>query len=291
VNKKTIKAKILRFNPAVDKKPYYQIYDVPIESEMSVMDVLDYIYHNIDSTLAYYSHTACRHGVCGRCTLIINGRASLACQTIVHEDIIIEPLPNFKVIRDLVYAASEKDIMLPLKEAEKEVEITSKRLGLLHLSYAKTVMEELGEEKGLEIIAKAIKYYGILIGEKTKDEVEAKGLDLSPENFDKGESLRVPKFGMHSKIELVKVNGELRIRAYGCALAKVWKEFDEEKLGRLYCYVDVAKYMAYNPNYKLVHITTIPDGSDYCEFAIKKTTKKERIDFSAKNKAWFHIDK
>jgi hypothetical protein len=286
-----IKAKILRFNPAVDEKPYYQTYDVPIESEMSVMDILDYIYYNIDSTLAYYSHTACRRGVCGRCTLIINGRASLACQTTVHEDIIIEPLPNFKVIRDLVYAVSEKEKMIPLKEAEKEVEITSRRLGLLHLSYAKTIIEEFGEEKGLEIIAKAIKYYGILIGKKTKDEVQAKGFDLSPENFDRGDSLRVPKFGMHSKIETVKVNGELRTRAYGCALAKVWKEFGEEKLGRLYCYVDVAKYMAYNPNYKLVHITTIPDGSDYCEFAIKKTTKKDKTDFSAENKAWFHIDR
>ncbi len=291
MNQKMIKAKILRFNPAIDEKPYYQTYEIPMESEMSVMDVLDYIHHNIDSTLSYYSHTACRRGVCGRCTLIINGRASLACQTIVHNDVTIEPPPNFKVIRDLAYKTFEKAKMIPLKEAEKEVEITSRRLGLLHLSYAKTIMEELGEEKGLEIIAKAIKNYGIMIGEKTKDEVQSKGLNLSPENFDKGESLRVPKFGMHSKIETIEVNGELRTRAYGCALAKVWKEFGGEKLGRLYCYVDVAKYMAYNPNYKLVHIKTIPDGNDYCEFAVKKTTKKERMDFLAKNKPWLYIDK
>jgi hypothetical protein len=81
------------------------------------------------------------------------------------------------------------------------------------------------------------------------------------------------------------------VRAYKCALGEVWKEYGEEKLGRLYCYVDPAKYMAYNPNYKLVHIKALPDGDDYCELTVRPTTEQERKDFSSEKKDWRYIDK
>lgn len=181
--------------------------------------------------------------------------------------------------------------MIPLDEAKREVEITSRRIALLHLSYAKTLVEELGEEKGRELIAKAIKDYGIRIGEKTRKEVLDQGLEPTPENFSAGKSLRIPKFGMHDRIETVEVDGEPRRRAYGCVLGKLWKEYGEEKLGRLYCYVDPAKYMAYNPNFKLIHIKVVPEGHEYCEFAVRPTTEKERKDFLTKDKDWFYIDK
>ena len=83
----------------------------------------------------------------------------------------------------------------------------------------------------------------------------------------------------------------LSFRAYGCAMAKVWKEYGEETLGRLYCYVDPAKYMAYNPNYKLAHTHALPDGDSYCEFCIKKTTPQERRAFSSEEKDWQFIDR
>jgi len=181
--------------------------------------------------------------------------------------------------------------MIPLDEAKQAVASASRRIALLHLSYARTLIEELGEKKGMELIAKAIKDYGIRIGKKTREEVLSQGLEPSPENFSSGVSYRLPKFGMHDRIETVKVEGEPRIRAYGCVLAKVWKEYGEEKLGRLYCYMDVAKYMGYNTNYKLVHTKTVPDGNDYCELAVKPTTEKERKDFLSKDKDWFYIDK
>lgn len=96
---------------------------------------------------------------------------------------------------------------------------------------------------------------------------------------------------MHERIETVEVEGEPRVRAYGCVLAKVWQEYGEEKLGRLYCYMDVAKYMGYNPNYKLIHTKTVPEGDEYCELVVGPTTEKERKDFSAKDKDWLYIDK
>jgi len=182
--------------------------------------------------------------------------------------------------------------MIPLDEAKRAIESVSRRVALLHLSYAKTIIEELGEERGLELIAKAIKDYGVRIGEKTREEVLRLGLEPTPENFNAGESYRVPAFGMHDKIEIVKVNDEERVRIHGCILAKVWQEYGEERIGRLYCYMDVAKYMGYNPNYKQIHTKTIPDGHPYCELTIKPTTEEERRIFqTGKGKDWLIIDK
>jgi hypothetical protein len=180
--------------------------------------------------------------------------------------------------------------MVPLDVAKQAVASVSRRVALLHLSYAKTLIEELGMEKGLELIAKAIREYGVRIGEKTREEVLSRGLQPTPENFSIGESYRLPPFGMHDKIEIVEVNNEQRMRVYGCMLARVWREYGEERIGRFYCYMDVAKFMGYNPNYKQIHVRTIPDGDPYCELVVRPTTEEDRRMFlTAKN--WFLIDK
>jgi predicted hydrocarbon binding protein len=181
--------------------------------------------------------------------------------------------------------------VVPLDEARQGIASVSRRLALLHIAYAKAIIDEVGEERGMKIIAKAIKEYGRVIGEKTRNEVLSQGLDPVPENFDKGPTYRIPDFGMHDRIEVVEVEGEPRIRAYGCVLAKVWRELGENRLGRLYCYMDVAKYMAYNPKYKLVHVKCVPDGDEYCEFVVRPTTEEERRDFNSEGKEWFYIDR
>jgi len=180
---------------------------------------------------------------------------------------------------------------VPFEEAKRAVESVSRRVALLHLSYAKTIMKELGEDKGRKIIAKAIKDFGMRMGQETRKEVLDQGLEALPKNFNAGNSYALPNFGIHEKIENIKVEGEPRARFYGCKFAKVWKEYGEEKLGRLYCYMDVAKYMGYNPDYKFVHTKTTPDGDDYCELAVRPTTRKERKDFSTENRDWLYIDK
>ena len=98
--------KVPRFDPSKDKRIRYQTYRVPIQFGMSILDALEYIYENLDTSLGYYGHAACRRGVCGRCTLIINGKASLACQTLMSMKVTIEPPGKFKVIRDLAYSTT-----------------------------------------------------------------------------------------------------------------------------------------------------------------------------------------
>ncbi len=98
----SIRVKVFRYDPNYDKEPHYQTYVVPYEEGMSVMNALDYIYYNMDSTLAFYDHAGCYLGICYRCTAKVNGKPSLMCQNKVTEDILVEPLEKRKIIRDLV---------------------------------------------------------------------------------------------------------------------------------------------------------------------------------------------
>ena len=187
----------------------------------------------------------------------------------------------------------KKDISsISTEQAGKALASASRRIALLHLAYAKAIVKELGEERGTRLISEAIKDYAVKIGNKTKEEVEAKGLETIPENFGAGDSYALPDFpGMHSGRETVeKEDGTRRFRAYGCVLGEVWREYGEEKLGRLYCYMDTAKYMGYNPHYKYVHIKAVPEGDECCEFEIRRTTAREREDFETEGRDWFYMD-
>ncbi len=186
---------------------------------------------------------------------------------------------------------TEEKTMIPLDEAVKEAEMASRRIGLLHLAYAKTLVAELGKEEGKKMALKAIETYGKMIGEKTKQEVEKMGMEPIPQNFGAGDSRDLPRIGMHEGRQVKEEDGKRVITTRGCALAKVWREYDEEELGGWYCYVDPAKYMYYNPNYKLIHKEAMPfSGGDACEFAVEETSESERDDFAKGNADWETID-
>ncbi len=102
-----IDVKVFRFDPSVDDQPYYKTYEVPWEFNMSAMSALDFIYQNLDSTLAYYDHAGCDLGICARCTGRINGKPGLFCQTAVKGDIILEPRKKDRVLKDLITAPKE----------------------------------------------------------------------------------------------------------------------------------------------------------------------------------------
>lgn len=82
-----------------------QTYEVPYLYEtMTVMDVLDYIYTNLDHTLAYFKHSSCNHAICGRCLVKMNGKPVLACAKQIDpeaDSIKLSPAQG-TVIRDLV---------------------------------------------------------------------------------------------------------------------------------------------------------------------------------------------
>ncbi len=108
MKEKEITATVFRFDPSVDSKPYYKSYNVPIISGTSAMDILDYIYQNLDDTLSYYDHAGCALGICMRCMGRINGKPCLLCQTMVEEDVTLEPLSRKEVVKDLISKRKEK---------------------------------------------------------------------------------------------------------------------------------------------------------------------------------------
>jgi len=96
--------KILRFNPEVDSESYYRTYTVPTRPEERILDCLNRIRWEQDGTLGY--RMSCAHGICGSDAMKINGRCALSCQTLIKdcsgEEILLEPLPSFKVLKDLI---------------------------------------------------------------------------------------------------------------------------------------------------------------------------------------------
>ena len=101
---KEIIFKIRKYDPGKDKEPHWENYKVPVHKGMTVLDGLHEIKSGIDSTLGM--RYSCRMGVCGSCAMLINGKPSLACNTqvlhVTSSILCIAPLPNFKIIRDLV---------------------------------------------------------------------------------------------------------------------------------------------------------------------------------------------
>jgi hypothetical protein len=160
--------------------------------------------------------------------------------------------------------------MVSAEEARQAVEDMSRRVALLHICYARTLVEELGEEMGRELIKKAIWEYGTRIGLRTRERVDAMGLEPTVENFSKGSDLSPIGFDHRPAV----VDGERRIQSFGCVMAEVWNEYDEEALGGLYCLVDPSKMQAYDPRYTMVHTKKIPDGCEYCELAVRPTADK-----------------
>ncbi len=101
-----IEIKVLRFNPAQDKKPHFERYKVEKTEKMKVLDALNYVNENYNANIAY--RCSCRAGQCGSCALKVNGQVALACKAEIQDEMVIEPL-DFDVIKDLVVDRSEID--------------------------------------------------------------------------------------------------------------------------------------------------------------------------------------
>jgi len=100
------RVKVFRFDPEKETDPRFETYEnIPYEG-MRVTDVLNYIYQNIDSSLAF--RYSCRAGLCGVCILKVNGKACMSCHKIAEKEMIIEPPAKYTVIKDLVVDFGKK---------------------------------------------------------------------------------------------------------------------------------------------------------------------------------------
>lgn len=117
--------KVYRYHEGMDS-PTYDTFTIEYESGITVLKALFKIQELFDDSLAF--QYSCRGAVCGTCAMLINKVPRLACRTQIksllkdeskislfpdpsigktiewnpQEEILVEPLPHFKVIKDLI---------------------------------------------------------------------------------------------------------------------------------------------------------------------------------------------
>lgn len=95
---------IKRFREEREPQQWFQSFELEVKKGMNLLEALLRIQDEQDGTLSF--RYSCRGAVCGSCAMKVNGDLVLACRTPVErllgKTVLIEPLPNFPVIRDLV---------------------------------------------------------------------------------------------------------------------------------------------------------------------------------------------
>jgi succinate dehydrogenase / fumarate reductase iron-sulfur subunit len=107
--KKPKSFKIYRYDPDEKQNPRVDTYEIDLEDcGPMVLDALIKIKTEIDTSLTF--RRSCREGICGSCSMNIDGENALACTKAIEDvkgDVRVYPLPHMQVIRDLVVDFSQ----------------------------------------------------------------------------------------------------------------------------------------------------------------------------------------
>ena len=106
-NTQKLKFKVFRFNKETDYLPHYDTFEMNVNSDGLVLDVMNRIKWEHDGSFSY--RRSCRHGICGSCAVKVNGKATLACKDRVSdlvelfgEELTIEPQDMKRAYKDMV---------------------------------------------------------------------------------------------------------------------------------------------------------------------------------------------
>lgn len=81
---------------------HHEMFDVPYEEGMSVLDALRWVRAHVDSTLAI-RYSCINANACKTCMALVNGHVEYTCLAkLVPGTMTIEPLPKRPLVRDLV---------------------------------------------------------------------------------------------------------------------------------------------------------------------------------------------
>ncbi|MFW2829276.1 succinate dehydrogenase iron-sulfur subunit [Sphingomonas sp. ID0503] len=103
---KSVKAfQVYRYDPDAGENPRYDTFEIDTENcGPMVLDALIKMKSEQDPSLTF--RRSCREGICGSCSMNIDGKNGLACTTAIEDckgkDVRITPLPHMDVIKDLV---------------------------------------------------------------------------------------------------------------------------------------------------------------------------------------------
>jgi len=95
---------VYRYDPSTGGNPYTDTYEVDMDNcGPMVLDGLLKIKDQMDSTLSL--RRSCREGICGSCSMNIDGGNTLACTQSIADikgDVKVYPLPHQPIVKDLV---------------------------------------------------------------------------------------------------------------------------------------------------------------------------------------------
>ena len=96
--------RVYRWDPEAGQNPRYDTFEIDLDQcGPMVLDALIKIKNEVDPTLTF--RRSCREGICGSCSMNMNGRNGLACTTAIEDlkgEVRITPLPHMEVVKDLV---------------------------------------------------------------------------------------------------------------------------------------------------------------------------------------------
>ncbi len=100
--------KVRRYDPESGEAAYWEEFDVDLPPERSVLDGILKYKDEEDASLAI--RCSCRAAICGSCGVKINGQSALACNTRISDAaekakdgaIVVEPMGNMPVLKDLI---------------------------------------------------------------------------------------------------------------------------------------------------------------------------------------------
>src|SRR4030088_2351010 len=75
--------KVRRFQPESGEAPYWEEFEVDLESTLSVLDGILQAKDREDGSLAV--RCSCRAAICGSCGMKVNGQSTLGCKTQIGE--------------------------------------------------------------------------------------------------------------------------------------------------------------------------------------------------------------
>ena len=139
------------------------------------------------------------------------------------------------------------------EEATEQVRKLGRLFGLMFYHFSNLLVEELGEER----VREAVRRFGLDRARQVRERVVAMGLEPTLENYGRGADL--PEIGWGGPTKETH-----------CPFAEVWFEKGAVDLCKLYCDVDIWKYVGYNPEIEVKRTAWVLEGDPECRYDIRQ---------------------
>lgn len=143
------------------------------------------------------------------------------------------------------------------EEAAEQVRKLGRMFGLIFYHFANILSEEYGEQQARKLVEETVKRFGLDRAQQVRDKVMAMGLEPTLENY-------------HLAADLPEIGWGGPTKESHCPFAEAWFEKDATDLCKLYCDVDIWKYVGYNPDIEVKRTAWVLEGDQDCRYDVKQ---------------------